>query len=172
MKWPVRLFAEVVALVVTSRIIPLGRRAQALLKKVLLRRTKTSEIVGASSLRNVSSLMPWTIIQDGKPIITLPPRDFEEITLDFTKEERDVRSSESNEWGRKLTSGQIYNAVEAREKLKLSKFIKAGTVAKKCAFVARYLICFNRLLPQLSCYPCDDSPPETGLQVRLFISLI
>jgi hypothetical protein len=49
-----------------------GQRAQLILKPLLLRRTKNSTL-------------------EGKPILTLPPKDIEIVRLQFTDEEREVR---------------------------------------------------------------------------------
>lgn len=51
-----------------------GSRAQAILKPILLRRTKDSTI-------------------EGKPILELPPKEIELVQLQFSEEERDVSSS-------------------------------------------------------------------------------
>jgi SNF2 family DNA or RNA helicase len=49
-----------------------GMRAQHILKPLLLRRTKNSTL-------------------EGKPILTLPPKDIELVRLKFSDEEREVR---------------------------------------------------------------------------------
>jgi SNF2 family DNA or RNA helicase len=48
-----------------------GSRAQAILKPILLRRTKNS-------------------LLEGKPILELPPKEIEMVQLQFSREERDV----------------------------------------------------------------------------------
>jgi SNF2 family DNA or RNA helicase len=48
-----------------------GQRAQVILKPLLLRRTKNSML-------------------EGKPILTLPPKDIEIVKLQFSDEEREV----------------------------------------------------------------------------------
>ena len=51
-----------------------GARAQGILKPLLLRRTKDSKL-------------------EGKPLLTLPPKTVELVTLKFSPEEREVRRS-------------------------------------------------------------------------------
>lgn len=48
-----------------------GSRAQAILRPILLRRTKNSML-------------------EGKPILELPNKDIEIVKLDFSRDERDV----------------------------------------------------------------------------------
>ncbi|KAF9518340.1 hypothetical protein BS47DRAFT_1389234 [Hydnum rufescens UP504] len=81
-----------------------GRRAQALLKKVLLRRTKNSVV-------------------EGKQILHLVDKDIEILQLDFSPAER-----------------KIYESIEARERIKVNKFIKAGTVMKNYAVILVMLL--------------------------------
>lgn len=56
-----------------------GARAQSILKPILLRRTKDSKL-------------------EGKPLLTLPPKDIELVMLQFSPEERQVRSSLLDIW--------------------------------------------------------------------------
>ncbi|TDL15102.1 hypothetical protein BD410DRAFT_796684 [Rickenella mellea] len=90
-----------------------GRKAQTILKRHLLRRTKDTKL-------------------DGKPILQLGPKTIDMIELDFTPEER-----------------EIYKGIEEKQKQKISKFIKAGTVMKNYAFI---LVMILRLR-QLCCHP-------------------
>ncbi|EGO02949.1 hypothetical protein SERLA73DRAFT_103014 [Serpula lacrymans var. lacrymans S7.3] len=88
-------------------------RAQEILKPLLLRRTKNSEI-------------------EGKPILQLPPKDIELVTLEFSKDEREV-----------------YDSFEKKSKIQVNRFIKARTLLKNHAFV---LVLILRLR-QLCCHP-------------------
>ncbi|KAF8134681.1 SNF2 family N-terminal domain-containing protein [Mycena galopus ATCC 62051] len=88
-----------------------GQRAQMILKPLLLRRTKTSKL-------------------EGKPILTLPPKDIEIVKLQFSAEER-----------------EIYDSFEKRSKISLNKFIRAGTLVKK------YVVVMILRLRQLCCHP-------------------
>ncbi|KAJ7762016.1 SNF2 family DNA-dependent ATPase [Mycena maculata] len=90
-----------------------GRRAQVILKPLLLRRTKTSKL-------------------EGKPILTLPPKDIEIVKLKFTDEER-----------------ELYDSFEKRTKIRLNRFIRDGTLVKNHAAV---LVMILRLR-QLCCHP-------------------
>ncbi|KAJ7325554.1 SNF2 family DNA-dependent ATPase [Mycena albidolilacea] len=90
-----------------------GQRAQLILKPLLLRRTKNSTL-------------------EGKPILTLPPKDIEIVRLRFTDEER-----------------EIYDSFEKRSKISLNRFIRAGTLIKNHAAV---LVMILRLR-QLCCHP-------------------
>jgi len=101
-------------------LILLGRRAQAMLKKCLLRRSKDTKL-------------------EGKPILQLPPKTIELVELEFSPEEREVCIDlvAFGEISTKLASiffWQIYNKVEVRQQQKMSKFLKSGTVMKKCVF--------------------------------------
>ncbi|KAG6856050.1 hypothetical protein H0H87_008064 [Tephrocybe sp. NHM501043] len=58
----------------TSFLIPIGSRAQAILKPILLRRTKDSTL-------------------EGKPILELPPKSIEILKLEFSEDERDLYDS-------------------------------------------------------------------------------
>jgi SNF2 family DNA or RNA helicase len=55
-------------------VVNLGQRAQALLKKCLLRRTKDTKL-------------------EGKLILQLPPKEIEVVEIDFSPDERDVSLS-------------------------------------------------------------------------------
>ncbi|KAJ6615353.1 SNF2 family N-terminal domain-containing protein [Mycena sp. CBHHK59/15] len=90
-----------------------GERAQAILKPLLLRRTKNSTL-------------------EGKPILTLPPKDVEIVKLQFSEEER-----------------ELYDSFEKRTKISLNRFIKDGTLVKNHAAV---LVMILRLR-QLCCHP-------------------
>ncbi|KAJ7024175.1 SNF2 family DNA-dependent ATPase [Mycena alexandri] len=106
-------FNEHVAKVQLSDAPLAGQRAQMILKPLLLRRTKTSTL-------------------EGKPILTLPRKDVEIVTLKFTPEER-----------------EIYDSFEKRSKISLNRFIRAGTLVKNHAAV---LVMILRLR-QLCCHP-------------------
>ncbi|KAJ7662894.1 SNF2 family N-terminal domain-containing protein [Mycena rosella] len=90
-----------------------GARAQVILKPLLLRRTKNSTL-------------------EGKPILTLPPKDVEIVKLKFSDEEREV-----------------YDSFEKRTKISLNRFIRNGTLVKNHAAV---LVMILRLR-QLCCHP-------------------
>ncbi|KAJ6490225.1 SNF2 family DNA-dependent ATPase [Mycena vitilis] len=90
-----------------------GQRAQMILKPLMKRRTKTSTL-------------------EGKPILTLPPKDIEIVRLQFSDEER-----------------EIYDTFEKRTKISLNRFIRAGTLVKNHAAV---LVMILRLR-QLCCHP-------------------
>ncbi|KAJ6476379.1 SNF2 family DNA-dependent ATPase [Mycena sanguinolenta] len=90
-----------------------GQRAQMILKPLLLRRTKNSTL-------------------EGKPILSLPPKDIELVKLQFSDEER-----------------EIYDLFEKRSKIRLNRFIRAGTLVKNHAAV---LVMILRLR-QLCCHP-------------------
>jgi SNF2 family DNA or RNA helicase len=72
-----------------------GARAQSILKPILLRRTKDSKL-------------------EGKPLLTLPPKNVELVTLQFSPEER-----------------QIYDDFEKQAKVRVNKFIREGTIIQK-----------------------------------------
>ncbi|KAF7373229.1 SNF2 family DNA-dependent ATPase [Mycena sanguinolenta] len=80
---------------------------------LLLRRTKNSTL-------------------EGKPILSLPPKDIELVKLQFSDEER-----------------EIYDLFEKRSKIRLNRFIRAGTLVKNHAAV---LVMILRLR-QLCCHP-------------------
>ncbi|KAJ6562842.1 SNF2 family DNA-dependent ATPase [Mycena vulgaris] len=90
-----------------------GHRAQVILKPLLLRRTKNSTL-------------------EGKPILTLPPKDIEIVKLQFSDEER-----------------ELYDSFEQRTKIRLNRFIRDGTLVKNHAAV---LVMILRLR-QLCCHP-------------------
>jgi SNF2 family DNA or RNA helicase len=70
-----------------------GMRAQGILKPLMLRRTKDSKLV-----RTIWHTIPlrwmltshYIMYQEGKPILELPPKNIEIVTLNFSAEERDV----------------------------------------------------------------------------------
>ncbi|TFK37535.1 SNF2 family DNA-dependent ATPase [Crucibulum laeve] len=90
-----------------------GSRAQAILKPILLRRTKDSTL-------------------EGQPILQLPPKEIELVTLKFSPEERD-----------------LYDSFEKSTKVRLNKFIRERTLLK---FHAAVLVMILRLR-QLCCHP-------------------
>ncbi|KAJ7886673.1 SNF2 family DNA-dependent ATPase [Mycena leptocephala] len=81
-----------------------GQRAQVILKPLLLRRTKNSML-------------------EGKPILTLPPKDIE-------------------------IEREIYDSFEKRSKISLNRFIRAGTLVKKYVMILRLrqLCCHPHLI--------------------------
>lgn len=97
-----------------------GSRAQAILKPLLLRRTKNSTL-------------------EGQPLLQLPAKHIEIIKLKFTDEERQVsmlayhflifvwHASHANPFE------QLYNVIEGRAKVQLNKFMRNGTLIKKWA---------------------------------------
>lgn len=88
-----------------------GTRAQAILKPLLLRRTKNSEIEGA-------------------PILQLPPKDIELVQLQFTEEEREVRRY-FLWYGQYLQLlFQIYDSFEKQSKITINRFIRNNTLVK------------------------------------------
>ncbi|KAF8263933.1 SNF2 family N-terminal domain-containing protein [Lactarius quietus] len=90
-----------------------GARAQSILKPILLRRTKDSKL-------------------EGKPLLTLPPKNVELVTLQFSPEER-----------------QIYDDFEKQAKVRVNKFIREGTIIQNHSAV---LVMILRLR-QLCCHP-------------------
>ncbi|KAI0041675.1 hypothetical protein FA95DRAFT_1501098 [Auriscalpium vulgare] len=90
-----------------------GARAQEILKPLLLRRTKNAQL-------------------EGKPLLTLPPKDIEIVTLQFSADER-----------------EIYDNFERRAKIRVNKFIREQTILKNHAAV---LVMILRLR-QLCCHP-------------------
>ncbi|KAF8577549.1 hypothetical protein K439DRAFT_547840 [Ramaria rubella] len=92
-----------------------GQRAQALLKKCLIRRTKDTKL-------------------EGKLILQLPPKHIEVVDIEFSPEER-----------------EIYAKIEERQRQKMSKFLKAGTVMKNYAAVLVMLLRLRQVCnhPQL-----------------------
>lgn len=69
-----------------------GQKAQAILKRHLLRRTKESTIVSEKANTGyVTIFVTLCLTQDGKPILTLGPKTINIIELEFTPDERIVR---------------------------------------------------------------------------------
>ncbi|KAA1467021.1 hypothetical protein DENSPDRAFT_831976 [Dentipellis sp. KUC8613] len=90
-----------------------GLRAQGILKPILLRRTKNAQL-------------------EGKPLLSLPPKNIDIVTLEFSADERD-----------------IYDTFEKRAKIRVNKFIREQTIVKNHAAV---LVMILRLR-QLCCHP-------------------
>ncbi|KAL1746595.1 P-loop containing nucleoside triphosphate hydrolase protein [Schizophyllum fasciatum] len=90
-----------------------GQRAQAILKPLIMRRTKNSML-------------------EGQPILRLPPKDIELVSLEFTPDER-----------------QIYDDIEQQTQVRINKYIAKGTLVKNYSFV---LVLILRLR-QLTCHP-------------------
>ncbi|KAJ7583553.1 SNF2 family DNA-dependent ATPase [Mycena floridula] len=90
-----------------------GKRAQAILAPIILRRTKNSTI-------------------EGQPILQLPPKEVEIVTLEFSEEEREV-----------------YDNFEKQTTIQINRFIRANTLVKNHTFV---LVLILRLR-QLCCHP-------------------
>ncbi|KZP27972.1 hypothetical protein FIBSPDRAFT_917816 [Athelia psychrophila] len=90
-----------------------GLRAQGILQPLMLRRTKNSTL-------------------EGEPIIKLPPKSIELVTLDFSAEERDV-----------------YDSFERRSKIQLNRFIRNHSIMKNHAII---LVMILRMR-QLCCHP-------------------
>ena len=70
-RWQVRRVAQVLCCLFTPFRSSLGQRAQAILKPILLRRTKYSTL-------------------EGKPLLELPAKHIEIVKLQFTPDERQV----------------------------------------------------------------------------------
>ncbi|KAK7677163.1 hypothetical protein QCA50_019872 [Cerrena zonata] len=90
-----------------------GLRAQEVLKPLMIRRTKNSEL-------------------EGRPILELPSKDIEIVTIDFSQDER-----------------EIYDGFETRAQNRINKFIKENTVHKNSEFI---LVLILRLR-QVCCHP-------------------
>ncbi|KAJ7128105.1 SNF2 superfamily protein, partial [Mycena filopes] len=84
-------------------------RLQAIFQHFLMRRMKTTEL-------------------DGKRLIELPEKTVELVSLEFSKEERD-----------------IYSQVESMQQAKFNKYLKAGTVLKNYASVLVMLLRLRQL---------------------------
>ncbi|KII90213.1 hypothetical protein PLICRDRAFT_53299 [Plicaturopsis crispa FD-325 SS-3] len=69
---------------------------------------------------------------EGEPILKLPPKDIELVKLEFSEEERD-----------------LYDSFEKRANIRLSKFIRAGTVVKNNAAILAMIL----RMRQLCCHP-------------------
>ncbi|KAG0034906.1 hypothetical protein BGZ81_002313 [Podila clonocystis] len=89
------------------------QRVQALMKAVCLRRTKTCKI-------------------DGKPILELPPRNVEKVSIPFSVDEK-----------------AFYDALETRTRERFNAYVKAGTVMKNYSNVLVLLL----RLRQACCHP-------------------
>ena len=104
---------------------------QALLKAILLRRNKTSLI-------------------DGKPIITLPPKNEEVQHVVFSDDEQ-----------------AFYKALETKTRLQFNKYMKAGTVGKNYSNVLVLLL----RLRQACCHPHliqdFEEPSPAGIEVSV-----
>ncbi|KAG0351332.1 hypothetical protein BG005_009212 [Podila minutissima] len=89
------------------------QRVQALMKAVCLRRTKTCKI-------------------DGKPILELPPRNVEKVSIPFSADEK-----------------AFYDALETRTRERFNAYVRAGTVMKNYSNVLVLLL----RLRQACCHP-------------------
>ncbi|KII82945.1 hypothetical protein PLICRDRAFT_58597 [Plicaturopsis crispa FD-325 SS-3] len=69
---------------------------------------------------------------EGEPILKLPSKDIELVKLEFSEEERD-----------------LYDSFEKRANIRLSKFIRAGTVVKNNAAILAMIL----RMRQLCCHP-------------------
>ena len=72
-----------------------GERAQTVLMPLIMRRRKDATIVRTFPLPRPSRLacvgmLNGGVWQDGEPILKLLPRHIELVTIDFSKDERDV----------------------------------------------------------------------------------
>ncbi|KAG7452506.1 uncharacterized protein BT62DRAFT_879840 [Guyanagaster necrorhizus] len=108
-----------VARVQSEDAVLAGMRLQLqILRPILLRRTKGSML-------------------EGKPILSLPPKDIAIVNLEFSEEERG-----------------LYNSFESRSKIRLSKFIRERTLVKNHAVVMilrlRQLCCHPNLILSLT----------------------
>ncbi|KAI9457065.1 SNF2 family N-terminal domain-containing protein [Russula earlei] len=90
-----------------------GARAQGILKPILLRRTKDSKL-------------------EGKPLLSLPPKSIEIVSLQFSSEER-----------------EIYDDFEKKARIRINKFIRERTIIQNHSVV---LVMILRLR-QLCCHP-------------------
>lgn len=94
-----------------------GLRAQEVLKPILLRRTKGSTLVRLSLSQVIqvfADLDTMCCMQEGEPILKLPPKKIDLVMLEFTAEERDV-----------------YDSFEKRTRIRINRFIRARTLLKK-----------------------------------------
>ncbi|KAH8822730.1 SNF2 family DNA-dependent ATPase [Flagelloscypha sp. PMI_526] len=96
-----------------SDAILAGERAKAILEPLIFRRTKNSTL-------------------EGKPILSLLDKHIRLVTLEFSKDER-----------------EIYECFEKSTQVKINRFIKAGTLMKNHAYI---LVLILRLR-QLCCHP-------------------
>ncbi|CCL99823.1 uncharacterized protein FIBRA_01847 [Fibroporia radiculosa] len=90
-----------------------GLRAQEILKPIMMRRTKDAEL-------------------EGEPLLQLPEKNVELVTLDFSDEER-----------------ELYDNFEKRARIQLNRYIKNNTIVKNHTAV---LVLILRLR-QLCCHP-------------------
>ncbi|OJA08757.1 hypothetical protein AZE42_08874 [Rhizopogon vesiculosus] len=74
-------------------------RAQQILKPLLLRRTKDAQL-------------------DGKPILQLPPKNIELVTLEFSADER-----------------ELYDDYEQQSRIRINRFIRRGTLLKNATAI-------------------------------------
>ncbi|KAL0066241.1 hypothetical protein AAF712_006672 [Marasmius tenuissimus] len=106
-------FNSYVCKVQTEDLLLAGSRAQQILKPVILRRTKNSQL-------------------EGKPLLELPPKHIEIVTLEFCQDERD-----------------LYDNFENYSRTRINKFINEGTLIKNHHFI---LVLILRLR-QMCCHP-------------------
>ncbi|TFK27268.1 hypothetical protein FA15DRAFT_727203 [Coprinopsis marcescibilis] len=106
-------FLEHVVKVQSSDAPLAGSRAQVILRPLILRRTKESTL-------------------EGEPILKLPPKEIELVSLKFSEEERNV-----------------YDSFERSSKTTINRFIRENTLVKHHAYV---LVMILRLR-QLCCHP-------------------
>jgi SNF2 family DNA or RNA helicase len=92
-------FNEYVAKVQNEDAPLAGARAREILKPLILRRTKGSML-------------------EGRPILELPPKEVEMVTLEFSQEERD-----------------IYDSFEKQSQIQVNRFIRNNTLVKNNAAV-------------------------------------
>ncbi|KAI0640983.1 SNF2 family N-terminal domain-containing protein [Trametes meyenii] len=90
-----------------------GARAQEVLKPIMLRRTKDATV-------------------EGEPILQLPPKDVEIVSMDFSEDER-----------------QLYDSFEKRAQIQINKFIRERTLFKNHDQVFVWIL----RLRQLCCHP-------------------
>ncbi|TFK61429.1 hypothetical protein BDN72DRAFT_460900 [Pluteus cervinus] len=109
--WPA--FNEHVARVQLDDAVLAAQRTQAILRPIIMRRTKNSTL-------------------EGKPILNLPPKDVELVTLRFSPEEQ-----------------MLYDHMEKATKIQVNRLIKAGTVLKNHEFILELIL----RLRQLCCHP-------------------
>jgi hypothetical protein len=87
---------------------------------------------------------------DGQPLLQLPQKTIELVRIEFSKEEREVRFSPPGPLARSRSPAlpQIYDSVERKARIRINRFMKRGTLLKKC--VRRARVAFGRLT-RLSC---------------------
>lgn len=106
-----------------------GARAQAILKPLLLRRTKNSEI-------------------EGVPILQLPPKNIELVSLKFSPDER-----------------AIYDQFESQSKIMINRFIKNNTLFKSHHVVLVMILRLRQLCshPHLILSQSEDFAEPTAM---------